>query len=145
VPEALSQAREAGLDLVEVAPTDSPPVCRIMDYGKWRYNQKKRDHKAKTKQHQVILKEVRLRPKTEEHDQFFKLKKAREFLEKGNRVQVTMLFRGRELAHKDLALNTFNEISQQMQDICKVEVAPKQQGRRMVMILAPDKQAAVKK
>ena len=137
-------ARETGLDLVEVAPTNSPPVCRIMDFGKWKYNQKKKQHKAKVKQHQVVLKEVRMRPKTEEHDQTFKVKRAREFLEKGNKVQFTMLFRGREMAHADLALKTFEEIIVDLQDLGKVESTPKRQGRRMIMILAPEKQVAAK-
>jgi len=137
-------ARAAGLDMVEVAPTNSPPVCRIMDFGKWKYNQKKKQHKAKVKQHQVVLKEVRMRPKTEEHDQTFKVKRAREFLEKGNKVQFTMLFRGREMAHAGLALKTFEEIIVDLQDLGKVESTPKRQGRRMIMILAPEKQAAAK-
>lgn len=135
--EALDVARLAGLDLVEVAPTNSPPVCRIMDYGKWKYDQKKRDHKARQKQHNVVIKEVRLRPKIDQHDRQVKLRKAREFLEKGDKVQFTMLFRGREMAHMDLALEIFRNIHLELQELGKVEVEPKRQGRRMTMVMAP--------
>lgn len=134
---ALEQAREAGLDLVEVAPGSEPPVCRIMDFGKWKYEQKKRDHKARQKQHHVVLKEVRLRPKIEAHDQMVKTKKAHEFLEKGSKVQFTMLFRGREMSHLDLAMDIFREIEEQLNEVGKVEVPARQQGRRMTMIMAP--------
>jgi translation initiation factor IF-3 len=136
--EALAMAREAGLDLVEVAPTSDPPVCRLMDFGKWKYDQKKKAHKAKVKQHQVILKEIRLRPKTDAHDRQFKLKKARQFLEEGDKVQFTMLFRGREMIHLDLAVEKFNGIVAELSDLGKVEMAPKKMGRRMTMVMAPD-------
>ena len=136
--EALNLAREVGLDLVEVAPNSNPPVCRVMDYGKWKYEQKKKEHKAKQKQHQVVLKEVRIRPKIEEHDQMVKLKKAREFLTKGSKVQFTMLFKGREMAHMDLALEMMNEIKDTLADVGKVEMPPRRNGRRMLMILAPE-------
>ncbi len=135
--QALDMAREAGVDLVEVAPGSTPPVCRIMDYGKWKYDQKKKDHKAKVKQHQVVLKEVRLRPKIDKHDRDFKLKQSREFLEKGNKVQFTMLFRGREMMHLDLANEVFDEISKSLEDVGKVESPAKKMGRRMNMIMAP--------
>ena len=136
--QAMTTAREAGLDLVEVAPTSEPPVCRIMDFGKWKYEQKKRDHKAKQKQHHVVLKEVRLRPKIDEHDRMTKLRKARGFLEKGGKVQFTMLFRGREMAHLDIAINIFKEIEKSLENIGKVEVMPRRLGRRMTMIMAPN-------
>ncbi len=136
--EAIRMARESGMDLVEVAPNNSPPVCRIMDYGKWKYNQKKKDHKAKVKQHQVVLKEVRLRPKIDPHDQDVKVKKAREFLEKGNKVQFTMLFRGREMAHVNLAAGIFNGIVEELQDVGKVEMPARQQGKRMAMVMTPE-------
>ena len=138
ISEALSLAREANLDLVEVAPKSVPPVCRVMDYGKWRYDQKKKDHKARQKQHQVVIKEVRLRPKIDSHDQAFKMKKAREFLEKGNKVQFSMLFRGREMVHLDLALQMFQDIAEQLQDLGKVEVPARRLGRRMNMMVAPE-------
>ena len=136
--EALAMAREAGLDLVEVAPTSDPPVCRLMDYGKWKYDQKKKAHKAKVKQHQVNLKEIRLRPKTDAHDRQFKLKKARQFLAEGDKVQFTMLFRGREMIHLDLAVEKFNGIVAELSDLGKVEMVPKKMGRRMTMVMAPD-------
>jgi translation initiation factor IF-3 len=136
--EALAMARESGLDLVEVAPNNDPPVCRLMDFGKWKYDQKKKAHKAKVKQHQVVLKEIRLRPKTDAHDRQFKLKRARQFLAEGDKVQFTMLFRGREMMHLDLAVGKFNGIVAELSDIAKVEMAPKKMGRRMTMVMAPD-------
>ena len=135
--DAMNIAREAGVDLVEVAPTSSPPVCRLMDYGKWKYDQKKKEHKAKVKQHNVVLKEVRMRPKIDTHDMDFKLKKARTFLEKGSKVQFTMLFRGREMIHLDRAMEMFQKISQQLDGLGKVEVPARRQGRRMTMVVAP--------
>ena len=142
--EALNMAQDAGVDLVEVAPNSEPPVCRLMDYGKWKYNQKKKDHKAKVKQHQVVLKEVRLRPKIDTHDINFKLKRAREFLEKGSKVQFTMLFRGREMMHLDRALEMFKEIEEKFENVGKVEMPAKRQGRRMMMIMAPQPPTATK-
>lgn len=136
-PGALRMAREAGLDLVEVAPQAKPPVCRIMDYGKWKYAQKKKDHRAKAHRHEVVLKEVRMRPKTDPHDQSIKTAKARDFLAKGNKVQFTMLFRGREMAHLDLGRQSFNRIKEELADIAKVERDFKMEGRRMTMVLAP--------
>ncbi len=137
--EALNMAREAGVDLVEVAPNSNPPVCRLMDYGKFKYDQKKKDHKAKVKQHHVTLKEVRLRPKIEDHDQMVKMNQARKFLEKGDRVQFTMLFRGREMVHIDRGVQVCEEIAASLEDVGKIELAPKRQGRRMIMIMAPAK------
>ena len=135
--EAIDMARDAGVDLVEVAPKSDPPVCRLMDYGKWKYNQKKKEHKSKVKQHNVVLKEVRLRPKIDSHDRMFKLKQARGFLEKGSKVQFTMLFRGREMMHGDRAIEIFKSISEEMEDVGKVEVPVRRQGRRMTMVMAP--------
>ena len=136
--EALEMARNSGLDLVEVAPSSEPPVCRLMDYGKWKYDQKKKDHKSKVKQHNVTLKEVRLRPKIDPHDREVKMNRARGFLEKGHKVQFTMLFRGREMAHLDLAVGIFSHISEELQEIAKIEVAARKQGRRMTMVVAPN-------
>ena len=135
--EALEMAREKGVDLVEVAPNGEPPVCRLMDYGKLKYDQKKKDHRARVKQHNVVLKEIRLRPKTEIHDRMVKLKKARQFLEKGSKVQFTMLFRGREVAHLDLAIDLVDEVMQELGEVCKVEMPPRRQGRKMTMLVAP--------
>jgi translation initiation factor IF-3 len=135
-PRAMQMAHEAGMDLVEVAPTARPPVCRIMDYGKWKYAQKKKDQKAKVHRHEAVLKEVRMRPKTDSHDQMIKVNKAREFIEKGAKVQFTMLFRGREMVHLDIGRKSFNEIKEQLADVAKVERDFKVEGRRMTMVLA---------
>ena len=132
-------AREAGLDLVEVAPTAKPPVCRIMDYGKWKYHQRKKEQKAKSHAKQSELKTVRLRPSTDEHDLGIKVDKAREFLEDGDKVQFQMLFRGRQMAHQDLGMRSMRHIQELLADISKVEAAPRMQGRRMSMMLSPDR------
>jgi translation initiation factor IF-3 len=134
---AREMAREAGLDLVEVAPNVRPPVCRIMDYGKWKYQQRKKEQKAKSHAKQSELKEVRLRPGTDEHDMTIKMDRAREFLEEGHKVQFTMMFRGRQMAHKDIGFRNFEQIADSLQDIAKVEVAPRSMGRRMTMMVAP--------
>lgn len=137
--EAKRRAREAGLDLVEVAPMSSPPVCRIMDYGKWKYSQKKKEQKARTHSKQSELKEVRLRPKIDTHDLQIKLEKAREFLDDGDKVQFTMIFRGREMAHRDIGLDSLREIRDGLASISKVESEPRLMGKRMTMVLAPDR------
>ena len=135
--EALTMARESGIDLVEVAPSSKPPVCRLMDYGKWKYEQNKKDHRAKVKQHNVILKEVRLRPKIDQHDKETKINNAKKFLEKGNKVQFTMMFRGREMMHIDMAHQQFAEIVAELKAICKIDSPPKRHGKRMSMVLSP--------
>ncbi len=135
--EALRMSRERGLDLVEVAPQERPPVCRIMDYGKHKYLLKKKQ-KHQTGQ-QITLKEVRLRPKTDDHDREIKLKRAERFLAEGHKVQFTMLFRGRERQHRDLALQSFNEIAERFSETAKLERAARYEGRRMTMVLAPAK------
>jgi len=134
---AREMAREAGLDLVEVAPNVRPPVCRIMDYGKWKYQQRKKEQKAKSHAKQSELKEVRLRPGTDEHDMKIKMDRARDFLEEGHKVQFTMMFRGRQMAHKNIGFRNFEEIADSLADIAKVEVAPRSMGRRMTMMVAP--------
>lgn len=130
-------ASQAGLDLVEVAPQAQPPVCRVMDYGKWKYEQKKKDQRAKSHQHEVSLKEVRMRPKTDAHDRLIKINKAKDFLDKGHKVQFTMLFRGREMAHQDLGRQAFNAIKEELGDIAKLERDFKMEGRRLTMIMSP--------
>ena len=142
--EAKRRARDAGLDLVEVAPTAKPPVCRIMDYGKWKYQQRKKEQKAKAHAKQSELKGVRLRPGIDEHDLSIKVNKARDFLDDGDKVQFTMLFRGRQMAHQDLGAQTMEEIYNQLSDIAKIEAQPKMQGRRMTMTLSPDKRTGQK-
>jgi translation initiation factor IF-3 len=137
--DALSKAREVGLDLVEVAPTSEPPVCRIMDYGKWLYQQKRRvreSHK-KTQRHVATLKEIRLRPETDRHDLEIKTKHAREFLEKGHKVQFTLLFRGRQMLHKELGTQMLDQITQILEDVAKIEQASRLAGRRMTITLIP--------
>ena len=137
--EALRSAQEAGLDLVEVAPQDRPPVCRIMDYGKWKYQQKKRHRGRST--HEVQLKEVRLRPKTDVHDRQVKIEHAREFLEKGHKVQFSMLFRGRERFHQGLGLQALLDIAKDLSELAKVERSPRMEGRRLTMLLGSARSA----
>ena len=137
--EAMSRAREAGLDLVEVAPTSKPPVCRIMDYGKWQYQQKRRIREAhkKHQHHTATLKEIRLRPETEKHDLEIKINHAREFLEKGHKVQFTMFFRGRQLLHREQGYAIYEEIIELLQDLAKIERPSRMAGRRMTLLLVP--------
>lgn len=136
--EALRRAREAGLDLVEVAPNEHPPVCRIMDYGKWKYQQRK---KQKRHGHEQHLKEVRLRPNTDPHDLQFKLDRAKSFLQRGDRVQFTMLLRGRERFHLDLAVRNMGRIAEGLSDVGHVERPPRAEGRRLTMVIVPGKSA----
>jgi translation initiation factor IF-3 len=137
--DALSRAREVGLDLVEVAPTSEPPVCRIMDYGKWLYQQKRRarDSHKKAQRHVATLKEIRLRPETDKHDIEIKGRHAREFLEKGHKVQFTLLFRGRQMLHKEMGVELLNQIAQSLEEIAKVEQSARMAGRRMTLTLIP--------
>jgi len=137
--EALNLAREAGLDLVEVAPTSDPPVCRIMDYGKWLYQQKRRIRESHKKSHHHTgsLKEIRLRPETDQHDLDVKLDHAREFLEKGHKVQFTVFFRGRQMLHQDRGYGILNRIIESMADVAKVESPSKMARRRMTLLLVP--------
>ncbi len=135
--EALRAAMNFELDLVEVSPKSDPPVCRIMDYGKFRYQQSKKAHEAKKKQAVVHIKEVKMRPKTEEHDFQFKLRNIERFLKEGNKTKVTVVFRGRELAHPDLGKNMLGRIVEGSKEWAKVEQPPKFEGRNFIMILAP--------
>jgi translation initiation factor IF-3 len=133
--KALEASREAGLDLVEVAPNERPPVCKIIDYGKFKYTQKKK--LAKQKQHQVHVKEIRVRPKTGDHDIEVKVKRAKEFLEQKDKVLVNVLFRGRELAHIDEGRKVMLEVLAALEDCGKVEKTPSMEGKRMTAIVAP--------
>ncbi len=136
--EALSRAQQNGLDLVEVAPQSSPPVCRIMDYGKWKYSQRKKEQKSKAKRHETELKEIRIKtPKIGEHDLWIKLNRAREFIQRGDRVQFTLRFRGRELAHIDEGQRIFERIKGELAELAKVEQNYRREGRRITMMLAP--------
>jgi len=137
--EALEKAREIGLDLVEVAPTSDPPVCRIMDYGKWLYQQKRksRDAYKKSHQHVATLKEIRLRPETDKHDLDVKVSHAREFLEKGHKVQFTVFFRGRQMMHREQGYEKLEQVTGALEDLAKVERAAKMAGRRMTVLIVP--------
>jgi translation initiation factor IF-3 len=135
--EALELAQEAGLDLVEVAPQVKPPVCRIMDYGKYKYTQSKRQQEARKRQKTIQVKEVKLRPKTDEHDFQVKARRAREFLARGDKVKVTLRFRGREMVHKDLGRQRLDRLAEQLSDVGGVEGDVKQEGYLMVMHLVP--------
>ncbi len=139
IDEALARARDVGLDLVEVAPTSDPPVCRIMDYGKWVYEQKRKTREAHKKHHHhaATLKEIRVRPETDKRDLEIKLKHAREFLEKGHKVQFTMFFRGRQMLHRDSGYAMLEEITQLLQDLAKIERPASVTGRRMTLLLVP--------
>jgi translation initiation factor IF-3 len=135
--EALRAAANADLDLVEVSPKSDPPVCRIMDFGKFKYQQSKKAHDAKKKQAIVHLKEVKLRPKTEEHDLEFKLRHIERFLKEGNKTKVTIIFRGREITHSELGKQMMERIAEQAREWGKIEQPAKFEGRNYVMILAP--------
>jgi translation initiation factor IF-3 len=135
--DALQLADEQGLDLVEVAPNERPPVCRVMDYGKYKYQRSKRQQQAKKKQKIILVKEIKLRPKTEEHDYQFKTQHVRRFIQDGHKVKVTIVFRGREMAHTELGRRILDRVVTDMGDVATVEQMPKQEGRNMTAVLAP--------
>lgn len=136
IDDALKKAEEAGFDLVEIAPTAKPPVCKILDYGKFIYEQSKKEKISKKKQHTVVVKEIRMRPKTDTHDLEYKLKHARSFIEQKYKVKFTVQFRGRELAYKQFGETLLKKVIEDMEDVAKVESAIKSEGRNMSMILA---------
>lgn len=135
--QALSIADERGLDLVEVSPNATPPVCRIMDYGKYKYQASKRLAEQKKKTARVEIKEVKMRPKTETHDYNFKLKNARRFLDDGNKLKVTIMFRGREVTHPDYGRRLLVKLAEDVKDLGQVEMMPRMAGRFMTMVIAP--------
>jgi translation initiation factor IF-3 len=137
IRDALRAAQERELDLVEVAPNARPPVCRIMDYGKYKYEQTKRQKEARKKQKIVSIKEVRMSPKIDEHDFQVKAKNAERFLKDGNKVKVSVRFRGREVVHSDLARNMLLQMAKGVEDIAKIDRQPTIEGRQMIMILSP--------
>ena len=137
--EALAEAAKAGLDLVEVSPTAAPPVCRIMDYGKFRYQQSKKVQVSKKSQTVIQVKEIRLRPKTEEHDLEVKIKHIRKFLDQHNKVKITMMFRGREIAYTDIGRKIMEDLKNTLADGCVIDQQPKLEGRNMIMIISPKK------
>ena len=134
--EALKLASEENLDLVEIAPSAKPPVCKIMDFGKYTYEQQKKEKISKKKQHTVVLKEIRMRPKTDTHDLEFKLKHARTFIEQKNKVKFTVQFRGREMAYKEFGRQLLERVKVMMEDVAKVEVDIKSEGRFMNMVMS---------
>ena len=137
--EALEIAAKAGLDLVEVAPTSTPPVCRIMDYGKFRYQQSKKQQVAKKSQSIIQVKEIRLRPKTDEHDLQVKIKHIKKFLSQNDKVKITMMFRGREIAYTDLGRKIMEDVQKELAEISVIDQHPRLEGRNMVMIVSPKK------
>jgi len=143
--DALRIAEEQGMDLVEVSPDSRPPVCRIMDYGKYKYTQKKKQKSAKKRAVSQSLKEVKLRPKTEEHDYQFKLKHILRFLKEGNKAKVTIRFRGREMAHKDIGMEMLRRIIKEVGDLATVATEPVMEGRLLHMVLTPSPKALVMK
>ncbi len=143
--EARKVAEEKGLDLVEVNPKARPPVCKIMDYGKFKYEEKKKKNEAKKRQKLVELKEVKLRPKTDDHDIDFKVKHVRRFLEEGNKVKITVRFRGREITHPETAERQIHTILEQVTDVGSLEQSPRMEGRTMTAIVSPKAKPQPKK
>ena len=137
--EALERAQAVGLDLVEVSPNASPPVCKILDYGKFKYEAQKKASAARKKQRVIDVKEIKMRPNIDDNDYNIKMRKIQEFLAEGDKVKVTLRFRGRELAHQDLAMSLMERVRDELGDQAKVEQFPKMEGRQMVMIMAPPK------
>ncbi|MEZ5534351.1 MAG: translation initiation factor IF-3 [Thiolinea sp.] len=135
--EALQEADDLGLDLVEIVPNGKPPVCRIMDYGKFRFDESKKAAEARKKQKQVQVKEIKFRPGTDEGDYKIKIRKLTEFLESGDKTKITVRFRGREMAHKELGTELLKRIESDLDELASVEQFPKQEGRQMVMVMAP--------
>lgn len=135
--EAMKIAEEHGLDLVTVAPKAKPPVCRILDYGKYKYEQNKKDKEAKKKQKTINVKEVKLRPNIEEHDFNTKLNNAKKFLQKEDKVKVTIMFRGREITHPENGKELCNKMAEELKDVAEVEKKPSVEGKNMIMVLAP--------
>lgn len=137
VDEARDRADDAGLDLVEVAPDARPPVCRLMDYGKYRYEMQRKAREARRKQHTVSVKEVKYRPGIENHDYEFKTRHVRRFLEDGDKVRITIMFRGRQLSHPEIGVQVMERVMEDAKDLAKVEARPSREGRTMTMVLAP--------
>ena len=136
-PDALRVAEEAGLDLVEIAPNSTPPVCKILDYGKFRFLEQKKASEARKKQKTVEVKEIKLRPGIDDHDYDVKMKAMKGFFEEGNKVKITLRFRGREMAHQDIGLRVLDRVRTDVAELAKVEMEPNFEGRQVVMVLAP--------
>lgn len=137
IAEALKLAQDSDLDLVEVSPNAQPPVCRVMDFGKFKYEQSKKAHASKKKQVFIQVKEVKIRPRTEEHDYQVKLRRAKQFLGSGHKVKVSIMFRGREMAHPDRGRQVLERVWEDVKELASQELAPKMEGRNMLMVLAP--------
>lgn len=137
IEDALEIADEAGLDLVEVSPHVEPPVCKVLDYGKYKYEQQKKANEARKKQKIIDIKEIKMRPGIEEHDYQVKMRSVLKFLDNGDKVKMTIRFRGREMAHQDLGLRVLNRVQEELEDYIKVEQIPTTEGRLMVMVIAP--------
>jgi len=137
IHEALESASEVGMDLVEVSPNADPPVCKLLDYGRFKYEAQKKKNEARKKQKVIEVKEIKLRPGIEQHDYEIKMKAARRFLDNGDKVKVTMRFRGRELAHQDLGAKVLVRVREELDEAAKVEQMPRMEGRQMVMVVAP--------
>ena len=135
--EAIEMAAEAGLDLVEVAPNADPPVCKILDYGKFKYEEQKKKNEARKKQKIIEVKEIKLRPSIDDHDYEVKRRSMIKFIEEGDKVKVTMRFRGRELAHQELGMNVLMRVKHDLEEIAKVEQFPRMEGRQMTMVVSP--------
>jgi translation initiation factor IF-3 len=137
LPEALTAAREQGLDLVEVAANADPPVCRIMDFGKWKYEQDQRRKESRKKASNVVIKEMKFRPKIDDHDYETKMKHVERFLAEGSKVKLTIMFRGREMAHPEIGRRILEKVAERVNDLAAIEAAPRQDGRNMTMVLNP--------
>ena len=137
IRDALIAAEEAGLDLVEIAPNADPPVCKILDYGKYKYELQKKAAEARKKQKIIEVKEIKMRPNIDDNDYDVKMRSAKRFIEEGDKVKVTMRFRGREMAHQDLGMNVLIRVRDELESMAKVEQMPKLEGRQMIMVLAP--------
>jgi translation initiation factor IF-3 len=135
--EALTMAADAGLDLVEIAPNADPPVCKILDFGKFKYEEQKKKNEARKKQKIIEVKEIKLRPSIDDHDYEVKMRSMNKFIEEGDKVKVTMRFRGRELAHQELGMNVLMRVREDLGEIAKVEQMPRMEGRQMTMVVAP--------
>lgn len=138
VDAALKLAEEEGLDLVEISPNAAPPVCKILDYGKYKYEQQKKAAEARKNQKTVDVKEVKIRPAIEEHDYQVKMRNARKFLENGDKVKVTMRFRGREMAHQNIGFDLLKRMIEELSDVGKVDLEPKMEGRQIIMVLSSE-------
>ena len=137
VQDALERAKESGLDLVEVSPNAAPPVCKILDYGKFKYEEQKRANQARKKQKTFDVKEIKMRPGIDEHDYQVKMRSVRRFLDEGDKVKMTIRFRGREMAHQELGMKVLDRVREDVDELAKVEQFPKSEGRLMTMIIAP--------